>query len=566
MAALSTLVLEDPTTIGCGLLVAEHRMTFLTALVGLTFGIAAGDVGLYGLGRALGPQVTQRGMVAPHRLERATRWFHRNLIVAVLLSRFVPGMRLPTYVGAGVLRAPVGRFIAVVVGASLAWTYLLLRITIAVGERVLPLLGGLRWPVAGLALLALVVVQRRVSRAATRSSSNERTLSFFELWPPWLFYIPVVLHWLWLSLRYRSLTLPTAANPSIYSGGFIGESKSAILDLVPEGLDRWIAAYTVLDRGGEDVSATAALGRARAALAEAKLVYPLVAKPDVGQRGDGVQPIRDDAELLAYLGSFPNDSRLLLQELVGHTGDKVGQPEIPVDRGQPPTGTSGPAEDPQRKEPEERPTWWSGVREAGVLYWRLPGAERGQVFSITFKLFPEVVGDGQRTVRALIGADPRARRLLDTYLGRRDDADRVPRAGERVPLVFAGNHCQGAIFKDGTPYLTPKLSNRIHEIARALPGFHFGRFDLRCNDADTLLRGEGFKIVEINGASAEATHIWDASASLAGAYATLFEQSRILFAIGAANRRRGHRPLGALQLLGDARAYRRTARTYPESR
>ena len=39
---------------------------------------------------------------------------------------------------------------------------------------------------------------------------------------------------------------------------------------------------------------------------------------------------------------------------------------------------------------------------------------------------------------------------------------------------------------------------------------------------------------------AEATHIWDASATLPDAYVTLFEQFRILFEIGAANRRRVH--------------------------
>ena len=34
-------------------------------------------------------------------------------------------------------------------------------------------------------------------------------LSFFEFWPPRVFYLPIALHWAWLSLRYCSATLPT---------------------------------------------------------------------------------------------------------------------------------------------------------------------------------------------------------------------------------------------------------------------------------------------------------------------------------------------------------------------
>ena len=37
--------------------------------------------------------------------------------------------------------------------------------------------------------------------------------------------------------------------------------------------------------------------------------------------------------------------------------------------------------------------------------------------------------------------------------------------GERFRLVFAGNHAQGTIFKDGTHLATPQLLARLHEIA-----------------------------------------------------------------------------------------------------
>ena len=63
----------------------------------------------------------------------------------------------------------------------------------------------------------------------TPTAPNDHPLSFFEFWPGWLFYTPVVIHWLILGLRYGDFSLPTAANPRITTGGLCGESKLSIL-------------------------------------------------------------------------------------------------------------------------------------------------------------------------------------------------------------------------------------------------------------------------------------------------------------------------------------------------
>jgi hypothetical protein len=273
----------------------------------------------------------------------------------------------------------------------------------------------------------------------------------------------------------------------------------------------------------------------------AGLELPVVAKPDIGQRGDGVRPIRSLDSLVEYLSVFPPDQRIMLQALV-----ETVPPAAPV------TGRGGSLED---------------AREAGILYWRLPGSRRGQIFSITAKLFPEVVGDGRSTLDELIGADPRARHLAHVYLRhRRGEASTVLAEGQRMPLVFAGNHCQGAIFRDATHLATEELRAAIESVADSMPGFDFGRFDLKYSQLDELLEGTGFAIVEINGASGEATHIWDPSMTLGAAYRTLFRQFRILFQIGAANRARGHGPMGPLRFVREVVAYRRISRGYPSTR
>jgi hypothetical protein len=83
--------------------------------------------------------------------------------------------------------------------------------------------------------------------------------------------------------------------------------------------------------------------------------------------------------------------------------------------------------------------------------------------------------------------------------------------------------------------------------------FYFGRFDVRFDSIVDLQAGRNFTIVEINGAGAEATHIWDRKTKLTEAYRALMQQYAAMWAIGAENARRGFKPAR----VGDlARAYR----------
>jgi len=116
-------------------------------------------------------------------------------------------------------------------------------------------------------------------------------------------------------------------------------------------------------------------------------------------------------------------------------------------------------------------------------------------------------------------------------------------AGETLRLVEAGNHAQGCIFRDGARLHTPELAACIDGISRKLDGFFIGRYDLRFTHEADLCAGRNFQIIELNGAAAEAASIYDARNSLRSAYATLFRQWSLVFAIGAENRRRGHVPL-----------------------
>lgn len=331
-------------------------------------------------------------------------------------------------------------------------------------------------------------------------------LSFFEFWPMWAFYPPVALYCGWLMLRYRGILLPTVANPSFPGGGFFGESKAEILELAMRHVPGWVAPFVAVDRPASSSAAGLDVdGEVQAALtkmSEAGLALPVVAKPDLGCRGAGVKLIRTVDNLKSYLAGFPAGARLLLQKYVPYEG------------------------------------------EAGIFYCRHPNEAKGRIISITLKYFPYVYGDGRRTLRALILDDPRAGKLSHLYLKRHTARlDEVPAPGEAIRLAFAGSHSRGAIFRNGTALVTPAMEARFDAIAKSLPEFYFGRFDIRFEDFAKVQSGEDFTIVEANGAGAESTHIWDRRTGLVKAWGDLMRQYRLLFQIGRANRDRGFKPL-----------------------
>jgi hypothetical protein len=111
-----------------------------------------------------------------------------------------------------------------------------------------------------------------------------------------------------------------------------------------------------------------------------------------------------------------------------------------------------------------------------------------------------------------------------------------------VPLVELGTHCRGAAFYDGAGLETAELEAAIDRLSQGFAGFWFGRYDIRTPTVEDLRAGRNFKVVELNGATAEATHIYDPQNRLWSAYRTLFLQWRILYDIAAVNVARGARP------------------------
>lgn len=359
-------------------------------------------------------------------------------------------------------------------------------------------------------------LQAVLAQAGGRAGRSEYPVSFFEFWPGWLFYLPVVTHWVLLGLRHRCWSLPTAANPSITTGGLCGESKLSILEQVGPGATDLIAPSIGVPARPDGADT------AEAAMRGAGLTYPVVAKPDIGCNGTGVRLLHDRASLDRYLWDFPVGEIVLLQHFV------------------------------------------AAPNEAGLFYVRHPDEPEGRVTSMTLKRPPVVVGDGRSTLRQLILADPRAGRVPHIYLPRLEARlHTVPAQGEPVPLVFVGNHCKGSVFEDGTPLITPALAQAVDRLAKAMPDFFFGRIDVRFESLGLLRRGEGFTVIEINGVGSEATHVWDPRTRLWDAWKTQFFHYGAAFRIGAANRKRGFAPSGLRVMYRDWMRQRRLMASYP---
>ncbi|NNE69554.1 MAG: alpha/beta fold hydrolase [Rhodothermales bacterium] len=504
LVAVATFASEDLASIGSGLMAARGTFTFLQATIAALLGIVIGDVGLYVAGRWLGRPMLARApfrwFVSSEKLLVGEKWFDEKGIRAVLVARFIPGTRLPTYLAAGVLKAPFFKFFGYFLVAALIWTPAIVGAAMLLGRRVLRYYDAFEayaiWVV--LALVLLLFVGSRVvplffsHQGRRRLAGRWKRLTEWEFWPPWVFYPPVLVWCGLLALRYRSIRAPLVSNPAIPHSGFVGESKSAILDGLPA---EWVADYMLLEASREPA---AGLKGVRRFLDDIDSGFPVVLKPDIGERGRGVTIARTPEDVLRHLDET--------------TGATVVQRYIPG-------------------------------AEFGVFFYRDPETGAGRILSITEKQFPSVTGDGMRTLHELILDDSRAIAMLAVYeRGNAKRLDCVPNPGEVVHLVELGTHCRGAVFVDGRKHLTDALTKTITTIADQYTGFSFGRFDLRVPSAASLEAGTGFRILELNGVTSEATHIYDPSNSLWTAYRTLFHQWDLAWRIGRKHLSEGVRP------------------------
>ena len=239
------------------------------------------------------------------------------------------------------------------------------------------------------------------------------------------------------------------------------------------------------------------------------LPFPFIAKPDIGERGVGVELIRNTNDWKNYIQD--NHQNIIIQ----------AYNEYPL--------------------------------EFGAFYVRLPKEKNGKLISMTGKDFLRFVGDGKSTFRELIHQNIRAVFRKD-YLYQRyqNELDYILPKDQTILVEPIGNHNRGTTFLDATDLISNKLTLAIDEIAKGIEGFFYGRFDIKAKSIEDLQNGN-FVILEVNGANSEATHVYDPKHNLLFAYKEVIRHLNYQHKIAKQNHELGHEyvkwPLLAKELI-----------------
>lgn len=310
----------------------------------------------------------------------------------------------------------------------------------------------------------------------------------WEYLPASIANIPIYGFYTWFALRARHFAFFSNVNPSIPLGGAAGESKWDILQLLPKA----ILPKAVF------VPARTPFEQIEALRTTAGLDFPLIAKPDKGERGFLVQKIADAEALRHHLTRYPVD--FILQEFLS----------LPL--------------------------------ECSVMYHLHPRTGHFDLHSVCIKEFLSVTGDGLATVRQLMAAQTRAAFQLARF--EREKAalmDSVPPKGEVLLLEPIGNHARGTKFINGNHLIDERLKRAFEPICRNIPGVHFGRFDLKCASLEALYRGE-FKAMELNGVFSDPAHVFDPTYGALRAYRDYYRQWRLLYELSLEQSQKGIPP------------------------
>jgi hypothetical protein len=329
-------------------------------------------------------------------------------------------------------------------------------------------------------------------------------------WEYWSFnavYAWIIPIWLVLCLRARSFFFFSASNPGIENGGFLLESKMKIYGLIPR---EYYPASILVEKG-------ASPEQIMANIKSHGISFPAIAKPDIGARGRGVKLLQHESELIPYLAHFPFP--MIVQNFVPYEN------------------------------------------EVGIFYHRFPGQEKGRISGIVTKEFLKVVGDGVSTIGELLGKSKRAilqLPVLHKMLGPEMQTV-LPDQFSKVLLPY-GNHARGSLFLDESDRIDERLERAMDEICKRIPGFYYGRLDIRFESWEKLKQGEAFSVIELNGAGSEPTHMYDPRHSLFFAWKEIVRHWLLLWKISRANHRLGisYMPYReGMQMHRDTRAYDR---------
>ena len=294
----------------------------------------------------------------------------------------------------------------------------------------------------------------------------------WEYWSVNIIYLPTFFLWIWYMMKFRSFSFYKYSNPGIKNGGFYGDSKKDIYSLLPKNL----FPKTILIEQNKKYDF-------KNIIDENQLVFPLILKPDIGLRGIDVVKVISILEIENYCKI--KKTNFLIQELI----------DLP--------------------------------NEIGLFYCRIPNENNGKITGLTLKNFLTVEGNGFETIEQLLKKNYRYKMQISKLKNKINLKEILPLNVKRCIVPF-GNHNRGTEFLDGNAFISDKLEQSFNTILKTIPGFYYGRLDIRYNTFEELEKGLNFSIIELNGAKSEPTHIYDPKHSFWFGQMEIFRHQKIM--------------------------------------
>ena len=290
----------------------------------------------------------------------------------------------------------------------------------------------------------------------------------------------------WLALKSKDPAFFTTANPLIPTGGLFGASKYDLLKHLPA---KWVPeTYYSKDLSKEQNILTS--------LQQNSIIFPVVLKPDLAERGVGVQIVDSANELnrIAHTITYP----VVIQNFIHST------------------------------------------LEFGVFFIKHPDAEKGKIVSIVQKEFLTVKGDGKSTILELMSANDRSYLTLEKWIKNKNPLlPKVPAFNENLIIEPIGNHNRGTKFINANHLINQQMADIFTDICKHLPEFYYGRIDLKCKDISDLYSGNNISVMEVNGINSEPAHIYDPGISYLTGLKTVLNHWDEIYKIAKINRQRG---------------------------
>lgn len=330
-------------------------------------------------------------------------------------------------------------------------------------------------------------------------------ISRWEFWPVWLAYLPVIPVIAFYAIKTRAFFFFSNVNPLFKTGALLGASKYKILNQIPDVYK----PITILVKNKESN-----IDNILKLMEQAQLSFPIIAKPDIGERGMLVSLIHSKEALSDYIKANAID--ILIQEFI----------QLP--------------------------------NECGIFYIRKPSDIKGKVVSIGLKEFLNVVGNGKDTIHQLISNNPRyifqAERLNALHADIMSD---VPGLGETINLEPIGNHSRGTGFLNGNHLISEALDMLFDDINSQMTEVHYGRFDVKYDTWEKLLQGKDIKILEMNGVASEPIHIYDDKVKIKDKYKSFYSLWKSIYEISLIQKARGIHPINVKCALKEVFLYKR---------